>query len=400
VNGINLTYDALGRMVEQQNGSAYTQILYSPAGKAALMSGQTLNKAFINLPGGGTAIYNSTGLAYYRHSDWLGSSRLTSTAGRGVYSITAYGPYGEQYAASGTSDPSFTGENSDTVPSLYDFLYRENSPSQGRWISPDPAGLGVVDPTNPQTWNRYAYALNNPLSNIDPTGLECVWDDGSYDSNDDPDTGLQADGTHPGCEGNGGHWVDHSYFAAYGMADWSPNANSNMTCAGVASSTPSTPAGFSFSQQAQSNASMGPVGWFFAFKNGGSQDYKGNPAFGDANNQRAVGNFNFGGSCAAKPYGFGTCTALAGGAAQIQGFLSGLAAGAAVAPNHSVGTAPTDPTTMSLLQQLESQDPTAGLPGLPVTASNGVPTQGDQAAPYENAAVAAGFLSQSLGCHQ
>jgi hypothetical protein len=72
-------YDALGRMVEQQNGSTDTEILYSPAGKTALMNGQTLTKAFLPLPGGATAIYNSTGLAYYRHSDWIGSSRLTST---------------------------------------------------------------------------------------------------------------------------------------------------------------------------------------------------------------------------------------------------------------------------------------------------------------------------------
>jgi len=45
-----------------------------------------------------------------------------------------------------------------------------------RWISPDPAGLGAVDPSNPQTWNRYAYVGNNPLSNVDPLGLDfdCV----------------------------------------------------------------------------------------------------------------------------------------------------------------------------------------------------------------------------------
>ena len=175
INSTNLIYDAFGRMVEQQTGSAYTQILYSPAGKTAIMNGQTLNKAFVYLPGGETAIYNSSGLAYYRHSDWLGSSRLTTTASRTVYSDSAYAPFGEQYAPSGTTDASFTGQNADTTSALYDFTFRELSPSQGRWISPDPAGLSAVYLTSPQSWNRYAYVLNNPVALIDPAGLELGW---------------------------------------------------------------------------------------------------------------------------------------------------------------------------------------------------------------------------------
>jgi RHS repeat-associated protein len=177
---VSATYDALGRMVEQYNGSTYTEILYSPIGKTALLNGSTLTKAFIPLPGGGTAIYNSTSGSpvYYRHADWLGSSRLTSTASRGLYSSQAYSPFGESYQTAGASgatssavDPNFTGQNSDAVPSLYDFSFREYCPSQGRWISPDPAGLAAVDPTNPQSWNRYAYVMNDPMIFVDPLGL-------------------------------------------------------------------------------------------------------------------------------------------------------------------------------------------------------------------------------------
>jgi len=42
---------------------------------------------------------------------------------------------------------------------------------QGRWQVPDPAGLAAVDPSNPQSWNRYAYVMNNPATSTDPLGL-------------------------------------------------------------------------------------------------------------------------------------------------------------------------------------------------------------------------------------
>jgi len=82
-----------------------------------------------------TAVYTSTGLSYYRHADWLGSSRLTSTPSRLIYSDVAYSPFGQSYAQSGSVDLAFTGQNQDTVPGLYDFAERELSPVQGRWVS-------------------------------------------------------------------------------------------------------------------------------------------------------------------------------------------------------------------------------------------------------------------------
>lgn len=178
-DGVGLTFDALDRMVEQNRSGSYTEIVYAPTGgKLALMNGQSLVKGFVPLPGGATAVYTNTGLDHYRHSDWLGSNRLSSTPSRTVQWSGAYAPWGESYASSGTPDPSFTGQNSDTSSDDYDFLYREYG-NQGRWPSPDPAGLGAVHPSIPQSWNRYAYVLGNPLGLIDPLGLGpndgCTW---------------------------------------------------------------------------------------------------------------------------------------------------------------------------------------------------------------------------------
>ena len=83
----------------------------------------------------------------------------------------AFAPYGERYAAKNSPAFTFTGQNEDNVSGLYDFLYREESNAPGRWISPDPAGLSAVNIANPQTWNRYTYVGNNPLSFTDQLGL-------------------------------------------------------------------------------------------------------------------------------------------------------------------------------------------------------------------------------------
>jgi len=172
---VNLTYDALGRMVEQNRGGVYTEIVYSPTGqKLALMNGSTVSKALVPLPGGGTAVYASgtTGPLFYRHSDWLGSSRLATTQSRTKYFDVSYAPFGENYKDSGTADYSFTGQNQDTMSQYYDFLFREYSQVEGRWLSPDPAGMAAVNPANPQSWNRYAYVMNAPLLLTDPLGLK------------------------------------------------------------------------------------------------------------------------------------------------------------------------------------------------------------------------------------
>lgn len=94
---------------------------------------------------------------------------MASTTGRAVSYDGSYAPFGEPYNETGTVDRSFTGQNQDAVGDLYDFEFREYHPTQGRWVSPDPAGLGAVDATRPQSWNQYAY-VGNPLELVDPDG--------------------------------------------------------------------------------------------------------------------------------------------------------------------------------------------------------------------------------------
>jgi RHS repeat-associated protein len=65
----------------------------------------------------------------------------------------------------------FTGKERDAETGLDYFGGRYFSGAEGRFISPDPkaSSARLYDP---QRWNRYTYALNNPLYYIDPDGEE------------------------------------------------------------------------------------------------------------------------------------------------------------------------------------------------------------------------------------
>jgi hypothetical protein len=93
--------------------------------------------------------------------------------------------------------------------------------------SPDPGGLSAVNPSNPQSWNRYAYVLNDPLSNIDPLGLDCVRDNG------DGTTTTYTD-AQDNCEGDNGYYFDGTVSRAFLDANKNVGAsvNGQFQCAG------------------------------------------------------------------------------------------------------------------------------------------------------------------------
>jgi RHS repeat-associated protein len=64
----------------------------------------------------------------------------------------------------------FTGKERDSETGLDYFGARYFSGAQGRFTTADPL-MASARASNPQTWNRYSYALNNPLRYVDPDGL-------------------------------------------------------------------------------------------------------------------------------------------------------------------------------------------------------------------------------------
>ena len=81
-------------------------------------------------------------------------------------------PFGEWTGSGFQSEEGFTGDLFDNADGyVFHTPFRQYTQAQGRWMTPDPAGLAAVDPTNPQTWNLYAYVGNNPTTYNDPLGL-------------------------------------------------------------------------------------------------------------------------------------------------------------------------------------------------------------------------------------
>lgn len=194
-DGNSYTYDANGQMVD----SPWDRYVYDTDSRMLFGSSSQGAAYFapIRLPGGGRAVYNSGSLSQYQHSDWLGSVRLGSTPSRTVSDDLAFAPFGEVYASSYIGN-TFAGMDQVIAADQYETLARKYNTTQGRWISPDPLGLGAVDPTDPQTWNRYVYVRNNPMAMIDPLG-----EDGCYG----PD-GAQITATiQATCGDYGGQWL-------------------------------------------------------------------------------------------------------------------------------------------------------------------------------------------------
>jgi len=109
----------------------------------------------------------------YYHNDALGSPVAATDRSGTLLWRESYAPYGERltHEASSKNTVWYTGKQEEAAFGLNYFGARWYDPRIGRFMGVDPAGFSS---DNIQSFNRYAYANNNPYAYVDPDGQDSV----------------------------------------------------------------------------------------------------------------------------------------------------------------------------------------------------------------------------------
>jgi RHS repeat-associated protein len=177
-SGLEYYYDGDGHRVAKSDGSRYW---YDDAGRVLTTAddSNTPKRDYIYFNGQKIAWLSlGSGDPHYYLNDHLGSPRVIVNGDGSFISWEAdYFPFGNQNVVSNADGLDvfylFTGYELDYETGNYYAGAREQSPTLGRFFSPDEP-LVDQDPSDPKSWNLYSYARNNPLSFTDPSGHACV----------------------------------------------------------------------------------------------------------------------------------------------------------------------------------------------------------------------------------
>ena len=171
-------YDAMNRRVRVQTASSTDEFTYDYANRRIstwLPNGAGI-EGRIYWGNRLVAFRAQNGDTYFDQKDILGTDRLrmnyaavaaanyTSLAFGDDYTANVSGSYGDQ------DNNHYAQLDRDAESNTDHALYRQYYNTWGRWMSPDPDN-GSYDISNPQSFNRYMYANNNPLGFADATGL-------------------------------------------------------------------------------------------------------------------------------------------------------------------------------------------------------------------------------------
>ncbi len=189
VNGNTITYDAENREAVVAGLGINETYLYDGDGRrvAKGVTGNSPNTVFVyDAMGQLAAEYSTTTNSSpcrtcYLSDDHLGTARLVMDGQGNVVARHDYLPFGEEIAAgqagrtsqwgpgNDTVNQKFTGKERDSESGLDYFGARYYGSALGRFTSVDPEGASA-SLFDPQRWNGYSYAVNNPYKFVDRDG--------------------------------------------------------------------------------------------------------------------------------------------------------------------------------------------------------------------------------------
>lgn len=169
INNVSSIYVSGNYEITQyKDSTVYTKNILGQNGLIATVSQSESNGATVSSEVEGLP---TSGILYF-HQDHIGNTKLTTSAAGIEKSRLTYQPYGQIYEP-GTDGPDnfrykFGGKELDEGANLYYFNARYYDPLTGRFITAD-TQLGG-HPWEADVLNRYAFVLNNPVKNSDPSG--------------------------------------------------------------------------------------------------------------------------------------------------------------------------------------------------------------------------------------
>lgn len=164
-------YDARNWRVRKTSGGANTQYVWEGGAAIAEYNGGSgaLISEYIYAGGRMLAREQGGGIRYF-HQDRL-STRLITDGNGAVVGTMDHHPYGED-AQTGVGESEkhrLTSYERDGEANTDYAMNRQYHTGTGRFMRPDPIAGSIEDP---QSWNRYAYVMNDPVDLIDPEGLK------------------------------------------------------------------------------------------------------------------------------------------------------------------------------------------------------------------------------------